>query len=375
MDKVKILQVFGDPISYGGQERFVYNVYKNMNNNNFVFDLFTPFYCNNKEISELIESRGGKIYHYDNVFESFDKNKKYYIRTLSDFLENNKYDTIHIHSGSIFTLAFGARIAKKAGTKNVIVHSHNSGIKNLKYKIIKAISRNIFLKNVDYYLACSSYAALFKYPHRIIKNKNFKIINNGIDIKMFRFDEHIRKKIRTELDGENKIILGHVGRFAPEKNHTFLLDIFYEFKKINNESILVLIGTGELQKDIVEKAKKLGLSDDVKFLGTRDNVNEFLSAMDIFVLPSLYEGLPIVGVEAEATGLPVISSAEVVKELPIKELTYYFSLDKSAKDWAKKVDNILKNVERKDTSEKIINDGYEISDVAKQMENFYKSIL
>lgn len=375
MKEIRVLHVFGDPISYGGQERFVYNIYNNMDDKNIIFDMFTPFYCNNNEIKKTIENRGGKIYHYDFKPKSFDENKKIFIKTLSNFFEKNKYDIVHIHSGSIFTLAFGAKIAKKARSKNVIIHSHSSGIKSLKYKIIKAISSTIFLKNVDYYFSCSLSAAKFKYPQKIIKSNNYKIIKNGIDVNKFKFDEEIRKKIRRDLNSDSKTILGHVGRFATEKNHSFLLDIFKEYKKINSESILILIGTGDLQNNIKNKAIQLGIQDDIKFLGTRENVNEFLNAMDIFVLPSLYEGLPIVGVEAESTGLPVISSAEVIKDLPIKELTYFYSLENSAKDWALKIDEILKSTQRKKVNKNIIEAGYEISDISKELEHFYRSII
>lgn len=371
----KILQIFGDPISYGGQEKFVFNIYKYIKDKNVIFDLFTPFYCNNDEIRSFVEKKGGSIYHYDFEFKSFDENKKYFIKSLSDFLEKNKYEVVHIHSGSIFTLAFGAQIAKKAGVKNVIVHSHNSGIKNLKYRIIKMISKKVFLKNVDYYFACSELAAYFKYPKKIIEQHKYRIINNGVDVTKFKFDETIGQKIKEELSIKNKTVLGHIGRFAPEKNHSFLLDIFKEYKKIDNESILILIGKGDLQDTIKRKAVQLGIEEDVKFLGTKDNINEYLNAMDIFVLPSLYEGLPIVGVEAEATGLPVISSADVIKDLPVKELTNYFSLENSAKDWALKINDIIKNTKRENVSNSIINFGYEISNIAKNLEDFYKSIL
>ena len=244
----------------------------------------------------------------------------------------------------------------------------------MKYRIMKAISNNVFLKNADYYFACSELAARFKYPKKILKNKNYQVINNGIDITKFKYDQKIRKNIRKELDCGNKIVIGHIGRFAPEKNHTFLLDVFEEYKKINNESMLVLIGVGALQETVKEKAIQLGIKNDVQFLGTTDKVNEYLNAMDIFVLPSLYEGLPIVGVEAEATGLPVISSVEVIKDLPIKELTNYYSLNNSAKDWALKIDEIVKNTVRKDVSDAIVDSNYEISNIAKKLEGFYESI-
>ena len=374
MNKTRILQIFGDPISYGGQEKFVYNIYKNMSGKNIIFDLFTPFYCNNNEIKNFIEELGGKVFHYDYPFKTFDENKKYFVKALLDLLDKEKYNIVHIHSGSIFTLAFGAKIAKKSGVKNVIVHSHNSGIKNMKYRIMKAISNNVFLKNVDYYFACSELAASFKYPKKILKNKEYMIINNGIDIAKFKYNPEIRRKVRKELSCDNKIVIGHIGRFAPEKNHTFLLDVFEEYKKINNESMLVLIGVGDLQETVKEKANQLGIKNDVQFLGTTDKVNEYLNAMDIFVLPSLYEGLPIVGVEAEATGLPVISSVEVIKDLPIKELTNYYSLNNSAKDWALKIDEIVKNTDRKDVSDAIVDSNYEISNIAKKLEGFYESI-
>ena len=221
------------------------------------------------------------------------------------------------------------------------------------------------------YFACSKLAAEWKYPKSVINKEKYVIIENAIDKSKFYYSEDIRKKTREELHIEDKFVVGHIGRFSLQKNHSFLIDIFNEISKEREDAVLILAGVGELQEEIKEKVKILGIDKKVMFLNIRKDVNEILNAMDIFVLPSFFEGLPVVGVEAEATGLPVYTSENVTRELPIKEISHFYSLEDSAKDWA---DNILQSYcgfTRKSTTEKIIKNGYEIATAAKKLENIY----
>ena len=366
-----ILQLFGEPISNGGQESFIMNMYRNIDRKRIQFDFYTPYYCNNQKIKDEIEKLGGNIFCGDGKFSDEKGNKKDFKKNLKKFFENTKYKVVHIHSGSSFALMEGAKIAKKAGIDKVIVHSHCSGIDNFKHKIVKKLSNLYFNKYVDEYCACSKIAANWKFDKS--KAENCKIINNAIDTNKFYFDKEIRRNMRKKYNFENKLIVGHIGRFSPQKNHEFLIKIFKEIKEEKDNAILILIGIGELQDEIKEEVKKFKLDNSVVFLNIRSDINEWLNCMDVFLLPSLYEGLPVVGVEAQATGLPVVTSDKVTKELPIQKLVKYISLDDNTKYWARQVIEIAKT-NRENMSKEIINKNFDVKIVANDLTKFYSRL-
>lgn len=366
----KVLQVFGEPLSNGGQESFIMNMYRNIDRTRVQFDFFTPYYCDNEKLVNEINSYGGNAYEGKGDFESKDR-KKFFIKNLKKFLQENKYEIIHIHSGSIFALAYGSKIARKSGAEKVIVHSHCGGFKNLKYRIIKILSIPYLLKYPTNYYACSELAAEWKFPKKIIKEKKYTILKNAIDTNKLYFNKEVREKTRTELNISDKFVVGHIGRFSLQKNHDFLIDIFNEIQKKKDNSVLMLIGVGELQEQIKEKIKTLGLNNKVLMLNLRSDIQDLLNAMDVFVLPSFFEGLPVVGVEAQATGLQVFTSTGVTKELPIEELSYYYPLESGSEEWAKKILEEYKKSERKNTTELIKESGYEVKIAAKRMEDLY----
>lgn len=366
---MKVLDILGEPIVKGGQESFILNMYSNMDKDKIQIDVYTPFFCENNDFKNGIEKNGGKVYIGNS---KFDKNKKTVFKnSVKEFLKNNKYDTVHIQSGSIYSLMIGAKIAKKLGVKNVIVHSHCGGFVNFKYKIIKFLSAYNLNKYPTEFWACSNLAAEWKFPKKIIKQKKYKIINNAIDTSKIYYSEEIRNKTRESLNLENKLVVGHIGRFAKQKNHSFLIDIFNEIHKINDQSILLLIGTGELQDEIKKKVCEFKLEDNVKFMGIRTDICECLNAMDVFVLPSYFEGLPVVGVEAQATGLPIVTSTDVTNELPIKNLVFQYSLQENAEIWAKEILKIVKSIKRKNTTKEIKDCKYDVITAAKLMQEEY----
>lgn len=366
----KVLQVFGEPLSNGGQESFIMNMYRNIDREKVQFDFFTPYYCDNEKLVAEINSLGGNVFEKKGNFDS-KGNKKDFIRNLSDFLKEHKYEIIHIHSGSIFALAYGAKIARNSGAKKVIVHSHCGGFKNLKYRIIKVLSTPYLLKYPTNYYACSKLAAEWKFPKKIINEEKYTILENAIDTNKLYFNENIREKTRNELNISDKFVVGHIGRFSLQKNHDFLIDIFNEIQKKRNNSILVLIGVGELQDQIKEKIERLGLKDKVLMLNLRSDIQELLNAMDVFVLPSFFEGLPVVGVESQATGLQVFTSTGVTRELPIEKLAYYYSLEDGSEKWAESIIKESQNFKRINTTDLIKKSGYDVKIAAKKMEELY----
>ncbi len=370
-DKREVLEVFAEPFSNGGQESFIMNIFRNINKNTIHMDFYTPYYCDNESYKKEIEHAGSKIYTGSGRFTDNNGNKKDFTSGLKEFLKTHKYEIIHIHSGSIFSLFFGAKIAKKSGAKDVIIHSHCGGFNNFKYRLIKTYTGMFMKKYVDYYFACSHLAAEWKFPKRIIKNKEYILINNGINTKKMFYNPVVRDEYRHKLDIKNKLVFIHVGRFSIQKNHEFLIDIFNEIHKSNKKTILLLVGGGEKVDEIKEKVESLKLNNSVKFLGIRSDINELLNASDAFILPSLFEGLPVVGVEAQATGLPVFTSTEVTRELPIEDLSYYYSLDDKPSSWAKKILKETSSYKRRNTTEEMIDKKYDIRDSAKELQELY----
>ena len=221
------------------------------------------------------------------------------------------------------------------------------------------------------YFACSYLAGEWLFGKNNIKNGKVKVIHNAVNYDRFKYDEKIRKEIRKEFKiKDNELLFGNVGRFIVQKNHTFLIDIFKEIHKKNKNTKLILVGIGEKEEEIKEKVKRLDLDNFVIFAGFRKDVNKIMQAMDVFLLPSICEGLPIVGVEAQAAGIPSFASKDVVtSEAKISKVFNFISLDKKAEEWA---DIILNSdLTRKDTKDELKKAGYFIEDSAKELVDFY----
>lgn len=367
---IKVLEFFCEPLNFGGQEAFIINVYKKFTNKQIAYTFCTPFECKNEKLKKIIKEKKDEIIYLNYEFETKFR-KLNIIKGSKKILKNNEYDVIHIHSGSIFSLYTVAKLAKKSGIKKVIIHSHSTGVNSLKHNIIKKITNNKLEKYVDVFLACSEEAAKWKFPNEVILQKKYKIIKNGVDIDIFKFNNDKRQKIRDEYNIQNKNVILNVGRFSKEKNQTFLIDIFKEIKKINSNAYLILIGgSGPLKDEIKNKVEKDNLNEDVLILENINNVFEFLQAADVFVLPSLYEGFPVVAVEAQASGLPIICSDSITKEAYITPNCSFISLNDNIDIWAKKINEELKR-KRTNYEEKIRNRGFDIKDTSKILENIY----
>lgn len=374
--QLKVLQVYGEPISFGGQEAFSMNIYRKIDRSKVQFDFFTPFYCDNKEMSAEIEKLGGSLFYRNSKFQILFR-KHNFKKYLKQFLKNKKYEVIHINSGSTYELAYGAKIAKENNVKKVIVHTHSISTTNslkskVKNKIIKMITRKIFLKNVDVFLACSESAAETKFPKEIVKSKKYEVIKNGIDIQLFQFKPDIREKYRKDMNLRDKFVICHVGRFSNEKNQVFLLEVLKEIKNEKKDIILLLIGEGENKNKIIEQIRKNKLEKNVRLLGKRQDVNNILMASDIFVFPSLYEGLGIAAIEAQTTGLPTICSNNIQKEAKVTDLFYSLNLDDDIKNWKNLILSFQnKKIEREDKAEMVKKLGYDSCNSANRLLEIY----
>ena len=357
-EPIKVLQILPGGKVCGGIENFVMNYYRNINKEKVIFD-FLVHYDEKGYYDDEIKKIGGKIY-YTNVRR--DKNIFKYIIFLNRFFRKHKeYSIIHGHMPGLAPLYF--LIAKINGVKCRIAHSHVTDTeRTLKGRVLKIIIKSIKLFSNKYF-ACSSDAGKFMFGKR-----NYTIIKNAIDFNKFKFNEEIRKQLRKEYDLENKFVIGCVGRFNQQKNHTFLIKIFNEILKIKSNSILVLIGEGELEEDIKNEAKEYGILNKILFLGVKKDVDKYYNSFDCFVLPSNFEGLGIVLIEAQVNGLPAITSDVVPKEAKVSKLITFKSLNNAPKEWAR---IILKQATRKNEIISIEKKGYNLKKEAVKLENLY----
>jgi glycosyltransferase EpsF len=315
---------------------------------------------------EEIESMGGRII----LIPPYQKLPKY-IGTLKEVLKQNQYKIIHSHINTLSV--FPLYTAKRAGVKIRIAHSHSTtNKKEWKKNILKNIFKPYSKVFATDYFACSALAGRWLFSNKTFNQGKVTIINNAIDIDKFLYNETIRKQIRKKLNiKDNTLVIGHIGRFVSQKNHTFLLDIFNEIHKQKKDSLLLLAGTGPLVNEIKEKVNALNLTNNVKFLGQINNANELYQAMDVFLLPSLYEGLPVVGVEAQAAGLLTILSTSMTEETKILKTTKFISLEESSQNWASTIINNYSKFKRKNTKLEIQKNGFDIKKETKKLEQKY----
>lgn len=368
---MRVLEVFREPFAFGGQESFIMNMFRHMDHDLVQMDFLTPFDAPNTANIEEIEREGGKVYAYNHPFGKEDN--KAFRQSLEDFLSKHEgeYDILHIHSGSTYALMMGPKIAKKYGIPVRIVHSHSGGFENWKHRLIKSIAAPVFRKYTTDFAACSVLAGKWKFPDDVVENK-LRVFANAIDLNRFHYDPKVRKEVREEMGvDENTFVLGHVGRFSLQKNHEALLRIFADFYKIHPNARLWMVGIGERMDEMKALAKELGIEEAVVFFGLRGDVNRLYQAMDVFVLPSFFEGLPMVGIEAQATGLYVLCSDLIARELPISDHVQYLSLDDRSL-WVHALEEAM-HFERKDTRREMEQAGFEVEQAAKTLQNFYLS--
>lgn len=366
-EPIRVLQFGTGNFGRGGQSTIVLNFGMMIDNKKVIFDYYVDKISDEKYI-EIIEKKGGK------VFISKFSEKKLFLMRVKKFFEINKiiknYKIIHINTDNAFSPFIIGILGKINGIKKIIIHSHSTGTNQKKEKVLLHNILKLFLPLIgNKFLSCSKQAAEWLYPKKC--QNIVKIINNGIDTEKYKFNLEKRNYLRKKRSLENKFILGHIGRFSYPKNHEFLIEIFNKVQKIKKESVLLLIGNGELEKKIKEQVKKLKLEDKVIFLGTTDKVEDYLQIMDIFVFPSRFEGLGLVAIEAQAAALKVIASDRIPLEAKLSDYLEYVPLNKSSKEWAEKILEYKNGYERIDISKLIERKGYSIRNSAKELEKIY----
>lgn len=294
-------------------------------------------------------------------------------KKLNSYLEKESFDLIHINANNGVGLRY-AKIAQKSNIPRIIVHSHNSGTGMGIGRSIKLlghyIGKKLYMKYPTEYWACSDLAAKWLFSPTIAKNK-YSFVKNGINTEKVIFNFEKRKKIRSELGLEKKFTIGSIGRLSEQKNHAYLLNVFSELVKVRPEVKLLLIGSGELEEKLKLQAKELSISDDVIFYGSTNDVQMMLSAMDTFVLPSKYEGFPLVGIEAQCSGLETIVSNLVTKKLKLTDLISFEPINSNNSNWINRLESIDYRKNREQYQEVILNKGYDIKKTASDLRKRY----
>ena len=372
-EKVKVLY-FIDRMLRGGIQTFVIENMKHMDKNKIQIDYLLLDDGVKYELEDTLKEMGSNVYKLKGVWLRKPTDYFNYFKKIDEFFsQHNDYKVVHLHSSS--KNFYILKSAKKYGIPVRIAHSHNIGFqsKNKIQIMIGNVCKPLLKKYATDYFACAYLAGEWLFGKKAVKDGKVRVIHNAVEYEKFKFNEKKRIEIRNRLNINEKLVIGNVGRFSEQKNHEFLIDIFNEIHKKNKMSTLMLIGKGEKEEIIRKKVKELGLENDVIFMGFCDNVNELMWAMDIFLMPSLHEGLPVVGIEAQAAGLPCFMSKYVITdEVKITELVKFIELKQSPREWAEEILN--SDLSRKNTKAEIEQARYLIMDTAKELENFYINV-
>lgn len=369
MIKVLVLDTVMDR---GGAEAMIMNYMRNINRDAISFDFLT-----NRDyraaFEDEIEELGGKVFH---MSPQLPGHFREYKKEMREFLrEHREYQIVHSNLEERSYLPL--KIAKEENVKVRISHAHNRPLGFDIKTLVRYYFRARLPKVVTHMFACGREAGEWLYGAK--RKDRITIMNNAIDAKAYTYDKELALKVKEELGVSGKTVIGHVGRFFAQKNHDFLIDIFAQVHKDDPNTVLMLVGGGELddslKNQIKDKVKRLGLEDTVLFLGVRDDVNRVIQAFDVFVLPSLFEGLPVTMIEAQAAGLPCVISDKVPSDCDITGNVKIIKLEDDVNIWASEILEYVNNFERKDTYELIKSAGFDIMENAVWLENFYKEAL
>ena len=358
---IRVLHVL-QRMEAAGVQTLLMNLYRSIDRSKVQFD-FLVHYKEHQFFDDEIEALGGKIYRLS-VREDYNFIK--YCKELDAFFEeHSEYKIVHGHMHSLGAIYL--HYAKKHGVPVRIAHSHTNSTQNDAKKFVKQIMNSLYKKDATDLFACSEAAGKYMFG-----DENFTVINNAILTDNFLFSQAKRDEKRKELGVENKFVIGNVGRFELQKNQKYLVDVFSVLHEMIPESKLLLIGTGSMLEEVKKKVNEMGLNSAVSFLGNRKDVAELYMAMDVFAFPSLFEGLGIVGVEAQAAGTPCVCTDTLPKEISVTPLLYRLPLKNGVDNWAKKIIEAKENsYAHSNMKQYIVDSNYDMTALAKQLEEFY----
>ncbi len=357
-------------MSRGGIETMLMNYYRHIDRNKVQFDFLCHSY-NKGAYDEEIVKLGGRIFRTPGLNPlKFGKYRKY-MKEL--FASHPEYRIVESHNGP-----FGIYPLYAAKENNIpirIYHAHGAGIEfDIKYPL-KITCKSLLKYNMNRHFICGIKAGYFYMGKTVMETGNYKFIPNAIDLDKFIYNEEVRNKLRSKYGLERKLVVGHVGRISYEKNHRYLIKVFAKALESNPDLYLVLLGDGALASKVKAQIKQLGIENHVLMLGVVSNTNEWYQAFDLFVLPSIREGLPVVGIEAQAADLPCIFSTAVTEEVALTEKTTFIDLKEPVEVWANKINEVLNKKEYRNNNYDLLTEkGYNIKTEAKKLQELYISI-
>lgn len=366
---MKKVLIFAPTAPTSGITQYILNMLSVMDTENIHFDILS---FKNHRLKAWCEKNSTEYFELD---ISPYKNPKGYTAFLKNVFSKG-YNVVHFHLSSISDLRI-FKFARKSGAKRIIVHSHNSftdvpsKLRRIVFGNLHKILRIFANKYSDYKCACSPVAAEWMFGKN--KGRTATIMNNAVDISKFAYNETHRNDLRESLNITTKYVVGHIGRFSVQKNQKFLLDTFKELSKKRDDCTLLLIGNGELTDNVKQHAKDLKLENKVVFVDFQEDIYRYYSAMDLFVMPSLFEGLPITLVEAQANSLKSLVSDVITKSSDLTGLVEFMSLNDGYEKWAERIDKKLESCERVDRAEKIEQSGFSLGGQAKVISDLYFS--
>jgi glycosyltransferase involved in cell wall biosynthesis len=367
-EPLRVLHVFGR-LDRGGAETMVMNLYRRIDRDALQFD-FVVCDTGRGAFEDEIASLGGRVYRVPRfspgtVFR--------FVRAWRALLrEHPEYRIIHGHLRSTASVYLG--IARRRGLVTV-AHSHSTSSGKGFAALVKNLLQLPLRHTADYLVACSDDAGVWLYGKKAVAQSNYFVLKNALDAGVFRFDEGKRRAARDAFGLDGRFVVGHIGAFLPVKNHRFLIDVFHEVCQKNSDAVLLLVGDGPLREETEAYARGRGLSGRVVFTGVRRETPDLLCAMDVFVLPSKWEGLPLTAVEAQASGLPCLLSDAVTRETAISPLVSFCPPDAGAPAWAEKILSYAGRTERPDMTAAVRDAGYDSADTAAFLQSFYFEAL
>lgn len=372
VEKIKVC-CFCEKWESGGIESFLNNVIGKLDPEKFQIDIVAA--CLRQSVfTELLQNRGVRFFELSGKQRDLVKNHKQFL----SLLRREQYHVVHFNLFEGLALAY-VGTAKRAGVSIRIAHSHNTALRKSATKQLKILIHNIgkyiFAGEATERWACSEKAAEFLFPRGELKRRGYRFIPNGIEVERFHFDSAAREQVRMELGLTDQFVIGNVGRLCDQKNQSFLLEVFAQVKRRKPDSCLLLVGEGELLECLKKQTQRLGIADSVIFYGIASHVERLLWGMDVFVLPSQFEGLPVTSIEAQMAGLPCVFSDVITQECAIADSTIFLSLTAGARAWA---DAIIE--QQLDITHRVENNAakeqtFSIDHVAKTVEAVYSSAV
>ncbi len=371
---MRVLHIFSNPHLTNGASIFEYRLSEFLKDDEIYFDYLVTETATPEE-QERYQKNGSNLYQipldqkHGLLIRELKANYEYY-----KFFKTHPYKIVYADTENSLR-AIHLLMARLAGIKVRVVHSHNTGLQTVskKSKKIARLLRKFFLLSATDYFACSDAAAEWLFPKKIYRSKQYTIANNGINIEKFRYNQADRIKIRGKHHvSEDTIVVGAVGRFMEQKNHKFMLEVFKTFHEERKNSVLFLVGEGKLEDTVRTQVKKLQLEHSVIFCGTTTYVEQYLSAMDIYIMPSIFEGLGIAAIEAQANGLPCLLSDQVPAVVKMSKNVVFESLHNTTKKWSDQLEKFInKRTDGTENTKEIIAKGYSIKNTVRLMKEFY----